>query len=153
MTGSVPVRTVAVYLLLSAVLFVQLWLQAIVPATTTNTTPAALEEAGLMQNPVWVLDFGFAFPVMVVGSIWLLRRRVWGVIIAGMMTVMLTIETAGIAVDRLLGQLHDPSDLLDAVLPMFAFLGAEIVISLLVLGGVSHSARRSRTLPTSTGRG
>jgi hypothetical protein len=132
-TERVPVRTIAVYLLACALLFAGLWLQAIVPATVSNAFPAVLDEAGLSQNPIWVLDFAFTFPLMVLGSVWMWQRRAWGLIIGGMMTWMLTLETAGIAVDQWFGHLHDPKASLAAVPVMifFTFLGLGMSTSFL----------------------
>jgi len=134
--SSVPVRAVALYLLAVAALFALLWLQAIVPAMLDNTMPAVLQEAGLMQNPIWVLDFAFTFPLMALGALWLWRRRSWGLIVGGMMTIMLTIETAGIGVDQVFGHLHDASASLDAVPAMIAFTLVGLVISIVFLRGV-----------------
>lgn len=140
-TAGVATRTISVYLLVCAAVFALLWLQTIVPATVHNTMPIALEEAGLTQNPVWVLDFAFTFPLMLLGSLWLWRRRPWGYIIGGMMVIMLTIETAGIALDQVFGQLHDPSASLSAVPVMLVFTGAGLVLSALFL----HGVRETRT--------
>lgn len=141
-SDGVPRRAVAVYLLVSAGAFGILWLQAVVPATLTNTMPAALVDAGFTQNPVWVLDFAFTFPLMVIGAIWLWQRRPWGFVIAGMMVIMLTVETAGIAIDQAYGHLHDPSAPLAAVPIMIGFTVAGLVFSVLFLRGV-----RSGTVP------
>ena len=65
----VAARTIAVYLLACAAVFALLWLQSVVPATIRDTMPTAIEEAGLTQNPVWVLDFAFTFPLMVRAAI------------------------------------------------------------------------------------
>jgi hypothetical protein len=139
-SSSVPVRAVALYLLICTVLFALLWLQAIVPATLDNTMPVALEESGLVQNPVWVLDFAFTFPVTVLGSLWMWRRRPWGLIVGGMMTIMLTIETASIAVDQAFGHLHDPAAPLGAVPAMVGFTVAGLVFSILFLRGVVEAS-------------
>jgi hypothetical protein len=133
---AIPVRTVAIYLLVCTVLFALLWLQTIVPATLDNSMPASLEDAGFVQNPVWVLDFAFTFPLTVLGSLWLWQRRTWGVIVGGMMTIMLTFETAGVAVDQFFGHLHDPAASLAAVPAMIVFTVVGLAISIAFLRGV-----------------
>jgi hypothetical protein len=70
--------------------------------------------------------------------VWLWQRRVWGVIVGGMMTIMLTIETAGIAVDQVFGHVHDPSAPLDAVPVMVLFTVAGLVFSILFLRGIDE---------------
>jgi hypothetical protein len=142
-SDAVPRRAVAVYLLVSAGAFGVLWLQAIIPATVTNTMPAALVDAGFSQNPVWVIDFAFTFPLMVIGAVWIWQRRAWGFVIAGMMVVMLTVETAGIAIDQAYGHLHDPSAPLDAIPIMLGFTVAGLVFSVLFLRGVRTRAGAS----------
>jgi len=63
----VPARLVASYLTVCLLGFSGLWLQDVIPATIRNSMPAGLERAGLPQNPVYVLDFAFTFPLMAVG--------------------------------------------------------------------------------------
>ncbi len=128
-----PRRVIAGYLLLCTLLFAALWLRSILPASLDNAMPPELVEMGLAQNPVWVLDFAFTFPLMVVGSLWLLRGRPWGSVIAGMMVIMLTIETASIGVDQVFGHLHDPGAPLDAVPVMIVFTIAGLGMTLLFL--------------------
>lgn len=129
----VPARAIAAYLLLSLAFFAALWLQAIVPAMLTASIPPAIAEMGLTQNPVWVLDFAFTFPLMALGAVWLWQRRPWGSVIGGGMTLMLTLETGGIAIDQYFGHLHDPAAPLDAVPVLVAFTVVGGVFSLLFL--------------------
>ncbi len=129
----VPARSVTAYLVLSALAFAWLWLSAIIPASIDNRMPEALAQSGFNQNPVWVLDFAFTFPLMTVGSIWLWRRLAWGYVVSGMMVIMLTLETAGIAVDQVFGHLHDPAAPLAAVPVMIAFTVVGLVFTVLFL--------------------
>jgi hypothetical protein len=140
-TAKVPVHTVTVYLLVCMVLFAALWLQSIVPAMLDGSMPAVLEQAGMNQNPVWVLDFAFTFPSMLLGAVWLLRRRPWGFVVSGMMTIMLTLETAGIGVDQYYGHLHDRSASLEAIPIMVVFTVVGAVVSWLFLRGIDDGAR------------
>jgi hypothetical protein len=120
----VPVRAVAAYMLGCLVVFALTWLRDIIPATIGNTFPDSFEGTGLTQNPIYVLDFAFTFPLLAIGAAWLWGRRAWGYVIGGMMVVMLTIETAGIAIDQAFGYVHDPSASLGAVPIMVAFTAA-----------------------------
>lgn len=143
-SARVPARAVAAYLVVSLVFFAALWLQAIVPAMLTASMPPAIVEMGLTQNPVWVLDFAFTFPLMALGAAWLWQRRPWGIVIGGGMTIMLAFETAGIAIDQYFGHLHDPSAPLDAVpvLAVFTVVGAT-ASALFLRGVVPGNAPRS----------
>lgn len=142
----VPVRTLATYLFASTVFFAFAWLSEIVPATLGGTVPQTIDELGLTQNPVWVLDFAFTFPLMVVAGVWLLRRRPWGYVTAAMMVIMLTIETAGVAIDQWFGHLHDPTASLAAIPVLLAFTLVGLVCSavfLLRLDSAPAPERRS----------
>src|SRR6185436_2095127 len=103
--GAMPARSISAYLWACLALFAGLWLVSIVPATITNTMPQAIVDAGLTQNTVWVLDFAFTFPLMLLGARWLWQRKAWGYLIGGVMVMMLTLETAGVAVDQWFGHL------------------------------------------------
>jgi hypothetical protein len=141
----VPTRSTAIYLLFSAA-FAALWLEAVVPATLENEMPTVLTELELTQNTVWVLDFAFTFPLMVLGGIWLWKQRPWGYVVGGMMVTMLTLETAGIAVDQVFGHLHDPSAPLSAVPILASFTAAGVFFSLLFLRGVRKPEKRRSDL-------
>jgi hypothetical protein len=140
-SASVPVRSIAVYLVASLVFFAYAWLSAIVPATLTNAFPVALDDAGISQNPVWVLDFAFTFPLMVLGAVWMWQRRAWGIMLGAMMTIMLTIETVSIGVDQWFGHIHDPAASLGAVPVMIGVTVVGLVFSILFLSGVRQSAK------------
>lgn len=139
--AAVPVRSISVYLLVCLVLFAGLWLRSIVPATLTNAMPQVLIDAGLTQNAVWVLDFAFTFPLMLLGARWLWQRKPWGYVIAGMMVIMLTLETTGVAIDQWFGHRHDPSAPLAAVPVMILFSGAGAWFSLVFLRAVRRDDR------------
>ena len=134
--AGVRARTVAVYLLVCLVLFAVMWLRDVVPATIDNVLPGSFEGTGLTQNPIYVLDFAFTFPLLAVGAVWLWRRRPWGYVIGGTMVVMLTIETAGIAIDQVFGHVHDPSASLGAVPIMGVLTVVGLVFSALFLRGL-----------------
>ena len=136
---AMPVRSISVYLVACLALFAGLWLAAVIPATITNSMPQAILDAGLTQNTVWVLDFAFTFPLMLVGARWLWQRKAWGYVVGGMMVMMLTLETAGIAVDQWFGHLHDPAAPLGAVPVMIVLTGAGAVFSTLYLRGVHRA--------------
>jgi len=135
-SARVAVRPVAAYLLVCLVAFGSLWLREVIPATIHNTMPTGLDGTGLAQNPIYVLDFAFTFPLMAMSIVWLWRRRAWGYVVGGMMVIMLTIESASIAVDQVFGHVHDPTASLAAVPIMIAFTGAGLACSVLFLRGV-----------------
>jgi len=131
----VPVRVVAVYMLACVVVFSLPWLRDIIPATLRNVLPSSFEGTGINQISIYVLDFAFTFPLLALGAVWLWRRRAWGYVIAGMTVVMLTIETASIAISQAFGHFHDPEASLGLVPIMVAFTLAGLVFSALFLRG------------------
>ena len=139
--AAMPVRSISAYLLVCLALFAGLWLEAIVPATLSNTTPQVIADSGLTQNTVWVLDFAFTFPLMLLGARWLWQRKPWGYVIAGTMVIMLTLETAGVAIDQWFGHLHDSTAPLGAVPLMIVFTGAGAWFSMSYLRGLRHVDR------------
>jgi hypothetical protein len=141
-SAGVPARASAVYLIGCAVFFAFGWLQQVVPATLAGTLPAAIQDAGLTQNTVWVLDFAFTFPLMVLGGAWLWMRKPWGYAIGGMMIVMLTIETFGVAVDQAFGRLHDPSASVAAIPLMLGFTAIGLAMSSWFLHGIDDRPSR-----------
>jgi hypothetical protein len=128
-----PVRLVAGYLLVNALLFLGLWLGSTVPPVVSGEPPAFLEGTGMLTGPVQIIDFAFTLPLMAVAAILLLRRRPWGFVLSGVLLVMLAIETASIGVDQWMGHAADPSSpaASAALTPVFAVL---TVIGVAVLG-------------------
>ncbi len=128
-----PVRLVAGYLLVNAVLFLVLWLQATIPAVLAADPPAFLEGTGMTTGPVQVIDLAFTLPLMTLAAWLLVERRPWGLILTGALLVMLTIESASIGVDQWMGHAADPASTVasDALTPVFVVL---TVIGLVVLG-------------------
>lgn len=72
----------SLYLLTSGLLFGALWLADIVSALTSGTTPRDVVEVGLPVNPVHVLDLAFVLPAMIVTSMLLWKRNLFGLLFA-----------------------------------------------------------------------
>jgi hypothetical protein len=113
-----PVRVFAVYLVVISLLFFMTWMKQIIPALFDSVAPAFLAGTIMLTSPVHVLDLGFLLPLGFLGAVWLWQRKPWGYLLAGLLLVMMTIETTSIAVDQYFGHVHDPSALPDAV-PLF----------------------------------
>jgi hypothetical protein len=96
--------------------FTLLWLAEIVPAMARGATPASVLTAGLLTNPVHVLDLSLILPAHIAAGVFLMRRRPLGYLLApivlgfgvlmaasigGMMVVMVALGVAvnfGVAV-------------------------------------------------------
>lgn len=116
-----PVRFFAGYLAVISMLFLMTWLKQIVPAMFDSAAPAFLDGTIMLTSPVHVLDLGFLLPLGFLGAVWLWQKKTWGYLLAGLLTVMMTIETTSIALDQYFGHVHDPSASADAV-PLFIWL-------------------------------
>ncbi len=123
-----PIRFFAGYLVFISSLFFMTWLKQIVPAMFNIAPPAFLAGTIMLTSPVHVLDLGFLLPLGFLGAVWLWQKKSWGYLLAGLLTVMMTIETTSIAVDQYFGYIHDPSASPNAV-PLFIGL---TVIGLIV---------------------
>ncbi len=94
------------------------WLKQIIPALFDSAAPVFLRGTLMLTSPVHVLDLGFLLPLGLFGAIWLWQKKSWGYLLAGLLMVMMTIETASIAADQYFGHVHDPSASSDAI-PLF----------------------------------
>jgi len=91
-----PRRSTAGVLIAVGVLFALIWVAEIVPATLRDEVPASLQTAGLVSNPVYVLDLGVLLPANIIGGVLLLRRRPWGYVLAPMLLTVLALLSLGI---------------------------------------------------------
>jgi hypothetical protein len=100
-----PARTTAVVLLLIAFVFGAQWLRELIPALLSGHTPRSITDAGLMTNPVYVLDLSVVLPGFVMTAIMLLRRKPVAFILAPVLmvfVVLMTIAIAGMSVAMVL---------------------------------------------------
>lgn len=98
-----PVRSTAIVLIVISGMFYLLWLSEVIPTIASGKVPDAVRDAGLLTNPVHVLDMAVLLPAGILAGILLLRRNNWGFALA------------------------------PAVLTCFVFLGVGIVAAILVL--------------------
>jgi hypothetical protein len=80
-----PVRTAGLFATLIGVAFYALWLSELIPALAAQVTPKSALDAGLITNPVQVLDVGIVLPAFMLSGIALFRRRPLGYWLAPMM--------------------------------------------------------------------
>lgn len=75
-------RALSVLLLACAIAFGALWLSEIVPALIAGGTPDSAADAGLIVNPVHVLDLAFVLPAMTTAAVSLWKRHPLGLVAA-----------------------------------------------------------------------
>jgi hypothetical protein len=73
-----PARTVGAFTAAIGAAFYPLWLAEVVPALASGSIPKSVIEAGLVTNPVHVLDLGVVLPAFVAGGLALFARRPLG---------------------------------------------------------------------------
>ena len=131
---AVPVRPIAGFLWVVAVLNAAAWLAEVVPALFSGGRPEFLEGTGLGTNPVYVQDLSFWIPLTSLAAWWLWQRWAWGYVTAGALLVFFVIENITIAVDQYLGSAADPASPMvsDALTPVFALLALVSAIPLYV---------------------
>jgi hypothetical protein len=73
-----------------------LWLGQDIPALLTGEVPSDITEAGLLTNPIHVLDLALVLPAAVLTGLLLARRRPWGYVLGAYFLVKFT--TLGLAI-------------------------------------------------------
>lgn len=126
-TGDLPIRTIALYLIISTALFALTWLRDIVPALLSNALPTSLQGTVMPTNPIHVVDLSTGFPLTILAAIWLWQRRPWGYVLSGLFLVYGVIEAVSIATDQLFGHLSDPAQSA-AMAPVFAVVAVIALI-------------------------
>lgn len=91
-------RVVGIYFIAIAIAFAFLWLSEVIPAVQSGIPPASLALAGLVTNPVHVLDLAFFLPGTAIIGILLLRNHRIGVQLAPVLLVFFILMDITIAV-------------------------------------------------------
>jgi hypothetical protein len=119
-----PARSLAAFIAVIVVGNGLLWLKGATQGIIRDVPLQALAGTGLTTVPTWVQDLSFWLPLMLVGAIWLWRRRPWGYLIAGAGLVYWVLEGLTVATDQFLGHRADPVShvVTTAAVPGFAVL-------------------------------
>lgn len=121
-------RLVSVFLLLLAALFYLQWLGEDIPALLAGKVPQSVMEAGLLTNPVHVLDLGLYLPAMIITSILLWRRKPLGYVMAIPLLVFSILTGIGIlAIFLVMGSNGIPTSVV-----VDLFFAAIVVVSLVL---------------------
>jgi hypothetical protein len=91
-----PVRSTAAVVMIIGAAFYLLWLSEVIPASISGTVPKATQDAGLLTNPVYVLDMAVLLPAAILAGVLLLRRQEWGFVLAPTILVCLIFISIGI---------------------------------------------------------
>ena len=79
-------RAMASLVFFTAAMFYYLWLSEIIPHLLAGTVPASIVEVDLPSNMVHVYDLAILLPALVLSGVWLLRKEIYGFLIAPVLT-------------------------------------------------------------------
>src|SRR5699024_629515 len=129
-----PVRGVAAFVAVVAILNVVIWLKGIAP-TITGDPSALMAGTGMTTNPVYIQDLAFWLPLVVLASGWLWHRRPWGYLAITSALVLWVLESISIATDQWFSHAADPASPLAsaAMAPAFATAAAILAIPLVLM--------------------
>jgi hypothetical protein len=94
--SSIPIKSVSIFLIVLSSLFALLWLSDSLPAALMNRTPDSITKAGLLTNPVQVLDFSFYLPLMIFAGVLLIKKRSIGYLLAPTMILFAALTALNI---------------------------------------------------------
>jgi hypothetical protein len=126
-----PARALAAFIAVIVVANGLLWVKGAMQGIVNDVPLKALEGTGLTTVPTWVQDLSFWLPLLLVGAIWLWRRRPWGYLIAGAGLVYWVLEGVTVATDQFLGHRADPASevVSTTAVPAFAVLAAVALVA------------------------
>lgn len=124
-----PARIIAIYFLSIAALFYLLWLSEVVPASLQGYTPATIASAGLLTNPVHVIDLSIFLPGIFITGILLLKRHSLSLILAPVLLVFFVLMDATIAVIMIVQftRLGTANPVVMVIMPMLALISGVLL--------------------------
>jgi hypothetical protein len=96
-----PVKSIGLFLIGSAVSFCFLWLSEIIPAIVHHQVPASLAATGAMTNPVHVLDLSLFLPALFLDGILLMKKNAFALVLTPALlvfSVLMDLDTAGLVI-------------------------------------------------------
>jgi len=124
-------RFAAIFLIVTAMLFVFLWLSDIVPALLDGTMPKSAAELDLPTSPVHVLDLGFFLPAVLIVGIQLLRKRPLGYMAGPGLLVFLILTGLPILITPFISVARDQE-------PAWGVMGPIGVITVIALAALTR---------------
>jgi hypothetical protein len=135
-------RTFAAWVLVvTGAVFALLWLSEVVPAILGGTVPASLTEAGLVVNPIHVIDLALVLPAFVLTGVTALRDREAGLFWLAPWLVFSVLMGSSIVAAMVLIMTTGASD---TAVPMVG-VSVLVVVSLVAVVGYLRGPRGSRT--------
>jgi hypothetical protein len=82
-----PVRAIAGYMLFVGIGLALVYVMQWFAFATGGDVPLIVTKSGHPTNVVFALDLSIVIPVLIVGGLWIWRRRPWGYVLAAMVNV------------------------------------------------------------------
>lgn len=123
-------RWVAYYLMILAGAFYLLWLAEIIPASISNTLPETLTDAGLITNPVHVLDLSVCLPGLFLVGLLSLKKLPVALTLAPAalaFTILMDLTIATISVVLYMNDLA-PMSGLPVTMGIMALIGTSLLV-------------------------
>jgi uncharacterized membrane protein YuzA (DUF378 family) len=135
---------VSAFLILIAAGFALLWLSQDLPATLNGAPPKELRDAGLLTNPVHVVDLALFLPAAMLAGLLLRRGRAWGQVLAPIVLCAMAGISLGIVSLTIVAIAHgeEASPVVAAVLGLLGIAQALTCWRFLMSSG-THVAGRS----------
>jgi hypothetical protein len=126
------IKITGFYFLVVSIMFYLLWLSEILPAVISGTVPKGNLEAGLVTNPVHVLDLSVILPGIFITGVLLLKNKPFGFIMAPVLLMFFILMN--ITIGTLIVFMSSKGIASD--LSLTAIFGVLTVFSLLLLIGI-----------------
>ena len=139
-TGRVPRRFIASLLITIGAFFYVMWLGSVVPSLVADETPEEIVKAGLLTNPVHVLDMAVLLPAMLLAGFLLLRHRAFGYVLAPLVLGATFTISLGIVVIQPVLEVRGQA-------PAWGVGGVIAIVALVELGAL---IRHLRAIPPQT---
>lgn len=141
-----PVRWIAGYLLLVAVVIGGLWTGQSLSSAISGQPPAFLAKVAHPTSVVFALDLSLVVPFLALGGLWLWQRRPWGYVLAAIMSIKGLVYMLGlVSVSIFAVQAGFPES--SAELPMWGLLSLGfLATTVLLLVNVRPAANQAARL-------
>ena len=129
-----PARWIAGFSLLPVLMYIQLDVVPSLSAIASRSLPANIIGTQTPTNHFAVMDLAFSVPLLVLGAVWLWRRKPWGFVLTGTMLTYFAAELLCVATDQYFGTLADPNFPQLASMAIIPALAVFFIIFLVPLG-------------------
>lgn len=117
-TSRRAIQVIAWFLIITAALFIFLWLSEDIPALLTNTRPQSLVDMGLRTNPVHILDLSFFLPAVIATGVMLIKRKALAYTLAPSFIVLLILTGIPILITPVVQSVRGEEATWGAVIPI-----------------------------------